>query len=51
MEHKENRLFQAFLELRESFSVEDLILVFTRSKALAFEALRMKFFGGALCTS
>ena len=48
---KEDRLFQAFLELRGSFSVEDLVLVFTRSKALAFESIRLKFFGGSLCIS
>jgi hypothetical protein len=42
---KEDRLFQAFLELRERFPVEDLVLVFTRTKALAFESLRIKFFG------
>jgi len=51
MEHKEDRLFQTFLALRERFSVEDLILIFTRKKAMAFESLRIKFFGGALCTS
>ena len=42
---KENRLFQSFLELRERFSAEDLVFVFTRTKTLAFEALRIKFFG------
>jgi hypothetical protein len=42
---KEDRLFSAFLELRERFPVEDLVLVFTRNKALAFESLRLKFFG------
>ena len=41
---KEDRLFQIFVELRERFSVEDLVLVFTETKALAFEALRIKFF-------
>ena len=51
MEHKEDKLFRTFLELRERFSVEDLVLVFTRTKTLAFESLRIKFFGGVLCTS
>jgi len=33
-------LYQKFLELRRKYSLEDLILVFTRKKALAFEAIR-----------
>jgi len=41
---KEDRLFEKFLELRHRFSVEDLWFVFTRKKAIAFEALRLKFF-------
>ena len=41
---KEDRLFEKFLELRYQFSVEDLWLVFTKKKAVAFESLRLKFF-------
>ena len=43
---KENVLFEKFIELRNRYSLEDLILIFTKTKALAFEseALRLKFF-------
>ena len=41
---KDDTLFEKFLELRHRFSVEDLWFVFTREKAVAFEALRLKFF-------
>ena len=41
---KENRLFEKFVELRQSFSLDDLVLIFTRKKALCFESLRLKFF-------
>ena len=45
---KTEKLFKAFLELRERFTVEDLVLVFTRNRALAFESLRKKFFSAAM---
>jgi len=43
-----DKLFQAFLALREKFTVEDLVFVFTRNRALAFESLRKKFFSAAM---
>jgi hypothetical protein len=32
-------LYEKFKELREKFSVEDLVLVFTRTKAELFETM------------
>jgi hypothetical protein len=40
---KEERLLEAFLQLRRSYTLEDLVLLFTEKKARAFENFRMTY--------
>jgi hypothetical protein len=42
----EDKLFRVFVELRERFSVADIVSLFevSETKGRAFEALRVKFF-------
>lgn len=40
----EDTLFEKFVELRREYTLEDLVFVFTKKKAVVFEALRLKFF-------
>ena len=42
-----DKLFHIFVQLRERFSVEELVLIFTRKKTEIFESMRLKFFNYA----